>query len=118
MNTRKKNNIRIGQRLRFIRQQLGDTQTNFGARFQLKRDDIANYERGLAEPPASLMGGLDLLGYSVSWLVTGTGNAREVAILRQRCEDLLRELEELKQATREARVRLKNEALGPTDEHR
>ena len=106
----------MGQRLRFIRQQLGETQTNFGARFQLKRDDIANYERGLAEPPARLLGGLDRLGYSIRWLVSGNGYAREVDILRQRCKDLSSELEELKRSFNEARIELKDASTGPTSD--
>ena len=108
----------MGRRLRFIRQQLGETQTNFGARFQLKRDDIANYERGLAEPPASLMGGLDRLGYSIRWLVSGNGYAREVDILRQRCKDLSRELIELKRSFNEVRIELKNASVDPKNDAR
>lgn len=97
--------MEIGKRLRSIRQQLGETQTTFGARFKLKRDDIANYERGLAEPPARLMGGLDKLGYSVSWLVSGDGQAREVDILRQRCDELLNEVKNLKRLVNEAALK-------------
>ncbi|MFC1481700.1 helix-turn-helix domain-containing protein [Candidatus Neomarinimicrobiota bacterium] len=113
MNKSKKNNVSMGQRLRSIRQQLGDTQTIFGARFQLNRDDIANYERGLAEPPANLMAGLELLGYSISWLVSGNGQKREVDLLRQRCEDLAREVEELKRSIRDAKIELNNKSADP-----
>jgi transcriptional regulator with XRE-family HTH domain len=118
LNKSKKNNIGMGQRLRIIRQQLGDTQTNFGARFRLKRDDIANYERGLAEPPASLLGGLEQLGYSINWLVSGDGHEREVDILRQLCKDLAIEVEKLKRSINEARTELINESSDPVKDTR
>ena len=63
----------MGNRLRDIRNYLGENQTIFGARFGLKRHDIANYERGRADLPSSVMGGLDRLGFSITWLLTGEG---------------------------------------------
>ena len=64
----------LGRRLRAIRTHLGETQAAFAARFQLQRHDIANYERGRADLPSRLMGGLDQLGFDITWLLTGQGD--------------------------------------------
>lgn len=63
----------LGHRLRDIRSYLGETQIIFANRFGLKRHDIANYERGRSDLPSRVMGGLDKLGFSISWLLTGEG---------------------------------------------
>ena len=63
----------MGNRLRQIRTYLTETQVAFAARFGLKRHDIANYERGRADLPSSVMGGLDKLGFNITWLLTGEG---------------------------------------------
>lgn len=63
----------MGSRLRKIRTYLEETQTTFAARFGLKRYDIANYERGRADLPSPLVGGLDKLGFNITWLLTGEG---------------------------------------------
>ena len=63
----------MGNRLRYVRTYLGETQTTFAARFGLKRHDIANYERGRADLPSSVVGALDKLGYNITWLLTGEG---------------------------------------------
>jgi phage repressor protein C with HTH and peptisase S24 domain len=63
----------LGRRLRDVRTQLGETQAAFAARFSLQRHDIANYERGRADLPSHLMGGLDQLGFDITWLLTGEG---------------------------------------------
>ncbi|UCD37984.1 MAG: hypothetical protein JSW54_00405 [Fidelibacterota bacterium] len=66
--------VELGGRLRDIRTYLGETQTTFAARFRLHRHDIANYELGRADLPSRLMGGLDQLGFNVTWLLTGDGS--------------------------------------------
>lgn len=78
----------MGQRLRQIRNSIDETQTVFGARFNLKRHDIANYERGLADLPSRLMGALDEMGFNITWLVSGDGKMRKVDDLLSRFEEL------------------------------
>ena len=63
----------MGSRLRQIRNYLTETQVTFASRFGLKRHDIANYERGRADLPSRVMGGLDKLGFNIAWLLTGEG---------------------------------------------
>ena len=65
--------VGMSSRLRKIRTHLNETQTTFAARFGLKRHDIANYERGRADLPSHLVGGLDKLGFNITWLLTGEG---------------------------------------------
>jgi len=65
--------VGMSSRLRKIRTYLDETQTTFAARFGLKRHDIANYERGRADLPSHLVGGLDKLGFNITWLLTGEG---------------------------------------------
>lgn len=63
----------MGSRLRYVRTYLGETQTTFADRFGLKRHDIANYERGRADLPSSVVGVLDKMGFNITWLLTGEG---------------------------------------------
>ncbi len=63
----------MGSRLRYVRTYLGETQTTFADRFGLKRYDIANYERGRADLPSSVVGVLDKMGFNITWLLTGEG---------------------------------------------
>ena len=64
---------KIGSRLRQLRENLEETQTVFGERFDCSRDDIANYERGLCDLPDKLLTTLDRLGINLSWLLNNDG---------------------------------------------
>ncbi len=64
----------IGNRLRQIREHLGETQTVFGERFDCSRDDIANYERGLCDIPNRVLGELNRIGFGLTWLLNGKGD--------------------------------------------
>ena len=68
-----------GTRLRQIREHLGETQTVFGKRFGLKRDDIANYELGRCDIPTRVLAELDRMGVSMSWVLNGEGRCSQGA---------------------------------------
>ncbi|UCH62715.1 MAG: hypothetical protein JSU77_13155 [Fidelibacterota bacterium] len=80
---------RMGSRLRYIRTHLGETQTTFAARFGLKRYDIANYERGRADLPSSVVGALDKLGFNITWLLTGDGGMFRTELSRPEDQELV-----------------------------
>ena len=63
----------IGGRLKQIRLHLENTQTVFGRRFDLTRNDIANYERGRCDLPDKLLAALDRLGINLRWLLNNDG---------------------------------------------
>ena len=79
----------MGARLRQVREYLRETQTTFAHRFNLKRHDIANYERGRADLPSRVMGGLDKLDINMSWLLTGEGAMVRKASLEPEPSDLV-----------------------------
>ena len=89
MSARSTKHTGLGRRLRKIRQYLIETQTTFAARFGLQRHDIANYERGLADLPSRVMGGLDQLGISITWLFTGQGTMLRAESLSPEISDLV-----------------------------
>ena len=66
-------NQEVGARLRQIRDHLNESQTVFAKRFDLSRDDVANYERGLCDTPVKVLTELDRLGFNLSWVVNGEG---------------------------------------------
>ena len=66
--------VEIGSRLKQIREQLGESQTVFGQRFDLTRDDIANYERGRCDVPNRLLAQLETFGFSLNWLLNQEGS--------------------------------------------
>ncbi len=96
----------LGERLRGVRQHLGETQTTFAARFDLKRYDIANYERGRSDLPSRVMGYLDALGFNITWLVTGVGNMHKVDDLLMRFKSLSEEFDRLSTEYHQAREEL------------
>ena len=55
------------------RDRLGETQTVIAERFDLSRDDVANYERGLCDTPVKVLSELDRLGVNLSWVLNGKG---------------------------------------------
>ena len=63
----------IGGRLRAMREQLGESQTVFAARFGLNRGNIDSYERARADLPTKLIGQLIELGLSAEWLINDRG---------------------------------------------
>ncbi len=63
----------IGNRLRAVRERLGESQTVFAARFGLNRGNIDSYERGRADLPTKLVGQLIEMGVSAEWLINGRG---------------------------------------------
>lgn len=85
----------MGKRLRKIREEIGETQAVFAARFNLKRHDIANYERGRTDLPSRLISDLNMLGYNVSWLVTGDGHIHKMDELLLQFESLSKEFGKL-----------------------
>ncbi|MEE9464290.1 MAG: helix-turn-helix transcriptional regulator, partial [Candidatus Neomarinimicrobiota bacterium] len=95
-----------GERLRIIRKYFGETQVVFADRFGLQRHDIANYERGRTDLPSSMMGGLDRLGFNISWLVTGDGDMHKVEELLNRFKQLSEEFDRLSTQYRTAREEL------------
>ncbi|MCH7852428.1 MAG: helix-turn-helix transcriptional regulator [Candidatus Marinimicrobia bacterium] len=64
----------MGNRLKQIREHLGESQAAFGERFGCSRDDIANYERGRCDLPDKLLAELDRVGYRLRWLLNGQGD--------------------------------------------
>lgn len=64
----------LGNRLRAIRQYLGESQTVFAKRFGLNRGNIDSYERSRADLPTRLIGWLIELNVNVEWLILGRGN--------------------------------------------
>lgn len=96
----------LGERLRGIRQHLGETQTTFAARFNLKRYDIANYERGRSDLPSRVMGHLDEWGFNITWLVTGVGKMHKVDELLMRFKSLSEEFDRLATEYHQAREEL------------
>lgn len=64
----------LGNRLRAIRQYLGESQTVFANRFGLNRGNIDSYERSRADIPTRLIGWLIELNVNVEWLILGRGN--------------------------------------------
>ena len=64
----------LGNRLRAIRQYLGESQTVFANRFCLNRGNIDSYERSRADIPTRLIGWLIELNVNVEWLILGRGN--------------------------------------------
>ena len=64
----------LGNRLRAIRQYLGESQTVFANRFGLNRGNIDSYERSRADLPTRLIGWLIELDVNVEWLILGRGN--------------------------------------------
>ena len=64
----------LGNRLRAIRQYLGESQTVFANRFGLNRGNIDSYERSRADLPTRLIGWLIELNVNVEWLILGRGN--------------------------------------------
>ncbi len=81
--------VGMSSRLRKIRTYLEETQTTFAARFGLKRHDIANYERGRADLPSSVVGALDKLGFNITWLLTGEGRMFRTGPSRPEDQDLV-----------------------------
>ena len=96
----------MGTRLRTIRKFFGETQITFAGRFGLQRHDIANYERGRTDLPSNVMGGLDRLGFNISWLVTGEGDMHKVEELLSRFKQLSEEFDRLSSQYRSAREEL------------
>lgn len=96
----------LGERLRIIRKYFGETQVVFADRFGLQRHDIANYERGRTDLPSNVMGGLDRLGFNISWLVTGDGDMHQVEELLNRFKQLSEEFDRLSTQYRSAREEL------------
>lgn len=96
----------MGKRLRSIREEIGETQTIFAERFHLKRHDIANYERGRADLPSTLISDLNMLGYNVSWLVTGNGHIHKMDELLHQFESLSKEFGKLTHRYREVQEEL------------
>ncbi len=96
----------MGTRLRTIRKYFGETQITFAGRFGLQRHDIANYERGRTDLPSRVMGGLDRLGFNISWLVTGEGDMHKVEELLIRFKQLSEEFDRLSSQYRSAREEL------------
>lgn len=96
----------MGTRLRTIRKYFGETQITFAGRFGLRRHDIANYERGRTDLPSNVMGGLDRLGFNISWLVTGEGDMHKVEELLSRFKQLSEEFDRLSSQYRSAREEL------------
>ena len=66
--------VKIGSRLKQIREHLEETQTAFGDRFACSRDDIANYERNRCDIPNRVLAELDRMGFRLSWLLNGQGD--------------------------------------------
>ena len=64
----------LGNRLRAIRQYLGESQAAFAGRFGLNRGNIDSYERSRADLPTRLIGWLIELGVNTEWLILGKGN--------------------------------------------
>lgn len=64
----------LGNRLRAIRQYLGESQTVFANRFGINRGNIDSYERSRADLPTRLIGWLIELNVNVEWLILGRGN--------------------------------------------
>ena len=96
----------LGERMRSIRQHLGETQATFAVRFNLKRYDIANYERGRSDLPSRVMGYLDALGFNITWLVTGVGKMHKVDELLMRFKSLAEEFDRLSIEYQQAREEL------------
>ena len=96
----------LGERMRSIRQHLGESQTTFAVRFNLKRYDIANYERSRSDLPSRVMGYLDELGFNISWLVTGVGKMHKVDELLMRFKSLSEEFDRLSTEYHQAREEL------------
>ena len=69
----RKQNKEVGSRLRQIRDHLDESQTMFAKRFDLSRDDVSNYERGLCDTPVKVLAELDRIGFNLSWVVNGEG---------------------------------------------
>lgn len=65
----------LALRLREVRKALGDQDRNsFASRIGLPKNTLGNYERGLREPPASVIAAYkQMLGVSLDWLLTGGG---------------------------------------------
>ncbi len=106
MNNNYNKNAGMGKRLRNIREEIGETQTAFAERFHLKRHDIANYERGRADLPSRLISDLNMLGYNVSWLVTGDGYIHKTDDLLHQFESLSKEFGKLTHRYEEAQEEL------------
>lgn len=64
-----------GQRLRLIRKNIGESQTEFGVRFGKTGPAISNYERGRL-PEDEILKNLYEMGYSIDWLLSGEGQMR------------------------------------------
>ncbi|MCH7521668.1 MAG: helix-turn-helix transcriptional regulator [Candidatus Marinimicrobia bacterium] len=75
----------LGNRLRAIRQYLGESQTVFANRFGLNRGNIDSYEGSRADLPTRLIGWLIELNVNVEWLILGRGNMFNPD--RRRCAD-------------------------------
>lgn len=65
----------LAKRLREIRKALGDEgREQFSARLNLPKNTLANYERGLHEPPASvILAYHTVFSVSYNWLLSGDG---------------------------------------------
>jgi len=65
----------LAKRLRKIREVLGNEgREQFSARLKLPKNTLANYERGLYEPTASVIAAYNLVyGVNLHWIITGEG---------------------------------------------
>ena len=62
-----------GKRLRLIRKSFGETQAEFGARFDKTGPAVSNYERGRL-PEDEILKALFQMGFSIDWLLSGEGS--------------------------------------------
>jgi len=66
----------IGSRLRTVRDHEGLTQQELAERIGCTRSFIAYVEIGRSAPSAGMLAGLERLGYSGFWLLTGQGSMK------------------------------------------
>ena len=61
-----------GKRFHSIRKCMGESQSEFGARFGVTAMTISNYEKGRM-PPSDVLEKLCGIGFSIDWLISGKG---------------------------------------------
>ena len=73
----------IGNRLQSVRKQNGQTQAQFAQALEISTNGYQNYERGLTEPPVSLLLKVsDTYDVDPLWLIIGRGASERDALFK------------------------------------
>ncbi|UXU77312.1 helix-turn-helix domain-containing protein [Mammaliicoccus sciuri] len=72
------NNKELGQRIKYLRQMNGQTQTEFGQQFNAHKSLVSTWEKGMCKPNAKrLIEIAEKFNVSRKWFLYGVGDENE-----------------------------------------